>query len=138
MKVLLVATLAFFSYTSNAQVYKFKAFETFFDSEDTSSKIFADKNWDTVDFLVYVNIDRHKIETFGKKELHLQISETLEEETNADRDEILKYYAFDNNGFGDKVGVTLVLFKNREHRQIATLILKYPSGTFHFRLRQND
>jgi hypothetical protein len=139
MKRLIVLFALFGGLTSYSQVYKFKAFQTYFDETNGKRKV-LETEWSDVNFLVVINVDKDKIDTYGKKEEHIDIVQTYAPTKDANGNDFLSYTGVDDDG--DKVRIEVTLFTrteaNKDNPHIATLVLVYPLGSILFRLKKND
>jgi hypothetical protein len=135
MKRLIVLLVLFGGLTSYAQVYKFRAFQTYGDNSKGARTI-MESDYSKVDFLVVINLDKNRINTYGEKPYQFDIVKAFEPFKNKSDDDVLKYNAVDTDG--DECNLTVVIFKNQEAMHTATLIVSYPSFDVHFRLKKND
>ncbi len=134
MKYLLLIGLFIYSSLSYCQVYKFKAFQS--KAEDYSIKN-KHKEWEDVDILIVLNLDKKKLYTYG--------------ESNAIMDLVnLKTYYDDNGDYWreydgiDQIGrqskIQFLIYKDQSGDHCATLFINYEEYTFLiiFRLKKDD
>ncbi|HEV3413394.1 MAG TPA: hypothetical protein VG101_13010 [Puia sp.] len=135
MKRLIVLFALFGAFTSYSQVYKFRCFQTYGDKTKGERPI-MESDYTNVDFLVVVNLDKLRINTYAEKPFQFDIVKTFEPTKNKSDDDVLSYKAIDNDG--DECKLTVVIFKNQEGKHTATLIISYSTFDVHFRLKKND
>ena len=137
MKILIVISAIFAFLPTKAQernqVYKFKAFQTSFYNNSSSSS--NDISWNNTDILVVINLDKNKIQIYAKKTVDLDLLESSSNE-DADGNTILSYSAIDEDGIKCRVNVRI--FKDQSGKHKATLIIKYSDISVAYRLMSDE
>ena len=135
IKIILCGAFALFASLCHAQVYKFKAFETYLDRSKGKVSI-EEADYHQVDLLVVINMDKNKICTYGDKPYQFDIVKLSNAFKNDNGDDVLPYKAVDNDG--DECDINVVFFQNREAKHIATMVISYEHFDVYFRLKKDD
>ena len=134
MKQFLTFGICLLSIVSYSQVYKFKAYQTYV-REDLSKDIDPAK-WNTVDFLVVVNLTKNKINTYGNKEGDYDLIKLTDDYTTKGGDRIITYTAVDEDG--EKCTIQIIRYKDADISAAATIVIQYHSGELAFRVKKDD
>lgn len=110
IKIIVLAILISFTYSCEAQVYKFKAFNTYFKYYDEGGNPIKTGDSVSVDFLVVMNFAKNKINTYGKQEGNMDLVETIEDITDVEGNIERIYNGIDQ--FGEKCQVYMKFYKS--------------------------
>ena len=116
--------------TSYSQVYKFKAYQSCLSRH--SDKTIKESEWNNVDILIVINIDKKKINTYGEKEGDYDILKIESDEIMKDSTMMLTYSAIDEDGEKCKI----YTFKYKDGKR--TMVFEYPEIELAFRIRKNN
>jgi len=121
-----------FAQSNEGGVFKFKAFETSLWNPNSKSEI----EWTKTDFLVVLNYDSRKLNTYGKEEKDINLIKDKNDYIDKDGSQWISYIGIDESG--KKCTVSIEIFKKSgEDYHIATLFIDYPEFTLTFRLKKN-
>jgi len=109
MKYFIAAIALIYSSASYSQVYKYKAFNTYFKYFDETGKAIRTSDSISVDFLVVFNFPKNRINTYGKQEGNMDLISTLEDTTDQDGNVERIYTGIDQ--FGEKCEVHMKFYK---------------------------
>lgn len=135
MKYLLIFLLCLMGPLSYGQVYKLKTFQSFF-KKSTDKHHLREDEWNDVDFLAVINIDKNKINTYGKEEGDYDLVKFNWKDKNEQGDNYWDWDAIDEKG--EKCEILLVVFADKSGKHIATLTFIYPAGSILLRLKKDD
>lgn len=138
MKTIVIGILIILSTTqAYGQVYKFKAFNTYFKYYDENLKPISTQDSISVDFLVVMNFTKNKINTYGKQEGDMDLIETIEDTTDAEGNVERLYNAIDQ--FGEKCQVHMKFFKSG-HESDCVMFYYYatPGVAMVYRLKKDN
>jgi hypothetical protein len=132
MKKIITILLCLLSFNCIAQsVYKFRCFESNLSSKyEYSKKV----KWESTDFLVVINLDADKIDTYANSEMHIDLVDKLETVTKNDYVEF-NYQGVDEEGL--RCVVSVIVYKDQDNNHKATLKISYSDYVFTFRLMKN-
>jgi hypothetical protein len=128
-----LSALVLSSFTGQSQVYKFRAFQSYFRPSDQTRPTSED-DWNKVDILVVLNFDKNKVTTFGNKEGDYDFISQNETYRNSNNDKVLSYQTID--GEGEKCTIEITIFNDQSGIHVATLSCIYPFGSINFRLKK--
>lgn len=117
MKYLLIIIALFTSGLSNAQVHKYRMFQTKFHSMDNPNP-----PWNNVDILVVVNYDKMTMQIYSDKEQSFDLIRITKDEDKEDTRDI-SYEAVDQNG--QKLEVMFSVFKKPDLDWPLSLVIDY-------------
>lgn len=117
-----------------AQVYKFKAFQTYFRT-DLNHQI-EESDWNNVDILVIINLDKKKIHIYAKKEVDLDIVSYSDIQTEDNGDKSFTMKAVDEDG--TEMSVYHRFFSDQTNKHIASMVLIYKAYSITYRLKRDE
>lgn len=138
MKYLLSISLSLCFNLSYSQVYKYKAFNTYFSVYDETGKFVRKDDSTIVDFLVVINFKNKKINTYGKRTGDIDLVSDISTYDDKEGNTWVDYDAVD--GDGEKCKVQILIFKDQTQYQKGTLYIDYPKArtALVLRLRKDD
>lgn len=138
MKYIITISLLLLVSMSYSQVYKYKAFNTFFSIYDEKGKYVRKDDSTLVDFLVVINFEKKKITTFGKRIGDIDLVSDINTYDDKEGNTWVDYDAVD--GDGEKCKVQILIFKDQNQYQKSTLYIDYPKArtALVLRLRKDD
>src|SRR5277367_1002077 len=95
IRAILIMVLWFHCFEGDSQVYKFKAFQTCLLKSGDNREI-NDYDWNTVDFLIVINLDNKKINVYNKYKDDYDLITSGVKREYTDGDKLLSYDAIDN------------------------------------------
>jgi len=139
MKNFLFIFLLILPLYSFPQVYKLKVFRTklaFFDGEDWKTK-----GVNETSFLAVINLDKDKIQTYGKKFGDYDIIKIKKSEVDEDGGVFAMFDGIDENG--ENCAITLSIFSEKikiqsEDGAIASLGIRYGDRLLVFYMKKDD
>jgi hypothetical protein len=109
MKILIFAVLWLSSISSYSQVYKYKAFNTYFKYFDENGNAIKISDSISVDFLVVMNFEKSRINTYGKQEGNMDLIKCLEDTVDEEGNISRIYTGVDQSG--EKCQVQMKFYK---------------------------
>ena len=138
MKAIFIISGLFIACIAHAQVYKYKAFTTYFSVYDDNGNYLRRDDSITVDFLVVLNMDKRKITTYGKKEGNVDLVSEVTSKDDKRGNTWLQYDGIDD--FGEKCIVQIEIFKDQSTGHKCNLFFDYPkmNEAMVFYLKKDD
>lgn len=135
MKYLLMGLLSLYSLCGYTQVFKYKAFETYHRNNGDYKDV-SEKEWINTNFLVVLNFDKDKINTYGQTKGDFDIIKYIGNDLDDSGNIVWKLDLLDKQG--EKCTAEVTFFKHSPSFHVGTMTLYYPYEQIFFRLKKDE